>query len=107
MIMWLRRTCKELSIPQDSTVIMQDNSGAIKLATAHPTKDFRRSKHKELCYLCYHNVREIIQQGEDHLEKIDTSSMNADCLMTPLNGNQVKKANEKLQPFDIRRVVNT
>lgn len=104
VIMRLSRRVEDLCIPRESAVKMQNNAGAIEWAAGHPAEDFPSSKNIELRY---HHVMEMTQHGEDRLEKVDTRGMISNCRTKPLNGDQMKKANEKFQLAGIRRATNT
>lgn len=62
----------------------------MKLATGHPTEDFRMSKHIELQY---HPVREKMMSGEIHVGKIGTCEMAADVLTETMSGEEDLKEN--------------
>lgn len=77
ILLWLRRVLNELSIPQETTRISEDNSGAVKWVTGNVAQDFRRSKHIELRY---HHICEHVQSKAVDVVKVSTKDMHADFL---------------------------
>lgn len=71
-VVWLRRVRSELDIPQRSTAVSEDETGAMKWATGHIAEEFRRSKHIEVLY---HYVREQMTEGTVTVKKVPTKHM--------------------------------
>ena len=93
-VVWLRRVLEELEIPQNPTVVYEDNSGVFKWSTGHIAQDFRRSKHVDIRY---HHVREKVRDGLIELKKASTKEMVADFLTKPLCSEPINRAMKILQ----------
>lgn len=86
-IIHIRNLLSEMKIPFSETTFAHcDSTAAISMATKQGFT--QRSKSIRLCY---HNVREMINSKEMHLEKIDGTANPADILTKPLNRGKVEQ----------------
>ena len=86
-IIHLRNLLSELEIPfAETTYAHCDSACAISMATKQGFT--QRSKGIRLCY---HNVREMVNNEEMHVEKIDGKINPADCLTKPLGRAKVEE----------------
>lgn len=76
---WLRRLLSDLGMEATSTVILEDNQGAIAIAK-NPV-NHSRTKHIDIRY---HYIRECVQNGQIELQYCPTNDMKADILTKPL-----------------------
>ena len=77
----------DIRMPLDGpTVIHEDNQGAIALARNPVTHV--RTKHIDICY---HFIREGIQNGAIDLKYVTTNEMVADILTKPLSKHRFEK----------------
>lgn len=86
---------QELDIVQRSTVIAQDNVGAIELASTGPAKHFTRRKHIDVKP---NKVVKCMHERDIELGKVDTKDISANFLanalqtkefVTPIHCNQI------------------
>ncbi|WP_292992018.1 reverse transcriptase domain-containing protein [Nitrosomonas sp.] len=86
-IVHIRNLFSELKIPLSETTYAHcDSAVAISIATKQGFT--QRSKGIRLCY---HNVREMVNSKELHLEKIAGTENPADCLTKPLSRQKVEQ----------------
>ena len=86
-VIWLRRLLTDVGVPPEgSTIIHGDNQGAIAMAK-NPV-GHARTKHSGICY---HFVREGVQNGAIVLKYIATDEMIADMLTKPLLKHRFEK----------------
>ena len=78
---WLRGLLSDLGLKAMSTVILEDNQGAIAIAK-NPV-DHSRTKHIDI-RCCYYYIRECVQNGQIELRYCPTNDMKADILTKPL-----------------------
>lgn len=76
---WLKRLLGDLGVKSMSTVILEDNRGAIAIAK-NPV-NHSRTKHIDIRY---HYIRECVQNGQIQLQYCPTIDMKADILTKPL-----------------------
>lgn len=77
---WLRRLLSDLGVEATtSTVILEDNQGAIAIAK-NPV-NHSRTKHIDIRY---HYIRECVQNGQIELQYCPTNDMKADIFTKPL-----------------------
>ena len=76
---WMRRLLSDLRMEATSTVILEDNQGAIAIAK-NPV-NHSRTKHIDIRY---HYIRECVQNGQIELQYCPTDEMKADILTKPL-----------------------
>lgn len=76
---WLKRLLGDLGVKSISTVILEDNQGAI--AIAENPVNHSRTKHIDIRY---QYVRECVQNGQIQLQYCPTNNMKADILTKPL-----------------------
>ena len=73
---YLRKLLADMEFPQEeTTVVYEDNQGAIKLANSNGVN--QRTKHIDEKY---HYVKDMVEKKEIKLEYLSTSEMLADCL---------------------------
>ena len=89
---WLRRMLAELQVkPEDPTVIMEDNTGAI--AIAKNLVSHSRTKHIDIRY---HYVREAVQDYLINLRYCLTEEMTADVLTKSLPRERFEKLRKNM-----------
>ena len=93
---WLRRLLSDLGMEATSTVIMEDNQGAIAIAK-NPV-DHSRTKHIDIRY---HYIRECVQNGQIELQYCPTNDMKADILTKPLTKQKFEYLREKIGLFSV------
>ncbi|XP_061886352.1 uncharacterized protein LOC133636375 [Entelurus aequoreus] len=76
---WLKRLLSDLGVKTMSTVILEDNQGAIAIAK-NPV-NHSRTKHIDFRY---HYIRECVQNGQIELQYCPTNDMKADIFTKPL-----------------------
>ncbi len=78
--LWLQKLLNDVGVPQNNPVtIFEDNQGAIKLSKAQ--RDHSRTKHIDIRH---HFIRQLVEDGQIHLEYCPTDQMIADILTKPL-----------------------
>ena len=76
---WLKRLLSDLGVEAMSTLILEDNQGAIAIAK-NPV-NHSRTKHIDIRY---HYIRECVQNGQIELQYCPTNDMKADIFTKPL-----------------------
>lgn len=76
---WLKQLLSDLGMSDSLTVILEDNQGAIAI-TKNPV-NHSRTKHIDICY---HYIRECVQNGQIQVQYCPTGGMKADILTKPL-----------------------
>ena len=75
----VRRLLDEMGLPQETTRLYVDNSGAVELS--RDRKSCHRSRHVDRRYF---KVRELCFEGQLRVEHIDTKLNSSDLLTKPL-----------------------
>ena len=78
--LWLRSLLHDIGFTQDSTIILGDNKGSLKLAT-NPVFH-KRTKHIDIRH---HFIRESVENGTIQIKWVPTEKMVADLLTKPLS----------------------
>jgi hypothetical protein len=90
-IIWFKQLLSDLTYPQGTVVLMEDNEACIKLSK-YPSQNHKRTKHFDVRYYW---IREAIERGDFNLEYCPTKSQLADILTKTLprsqNNAQCKK----------------
>jgi hypothetical protein len=94
-VVWFRQLLLELNIPQECTIIHEDNQAAIALSK-NP-EYHSRTKHIQVQY---HWIREQVKDKQVTLSYIPTAQQLADCFTKPLMGKQVKEMTTLLGLLD-------
>ena len=94
----------QLKIPTNIPVIMEDNTGAIKLG--HNAEFHKRTKHIDIKY---HYIRELVENNKIRILYINTKEQLADPLTKPITGPILniwrnKIGLEKYQPGEGRKI---
>ena len=90
---WLHRLMSDLNMRQTkSTVIREDNQGAIAMAK----NPFGHKRTKHIIDIKHHFIREVVHAGTVTLEYCPTSQMIADILTKPLPKQKFESLREKL-----------
>jgi hypothetical protein len=76
--LWIRSLLSELGFPQLSTIIYEDNEGAI--AIAHNPVQRRRTKHIDIRH---HFIRDLVASGAVTIKHLRTANMIADLFTKP------------------------
>ena len=84
-IMWVQNLFLEIGFPQNGIDLLCDNQGAIFLAS-NPAQQ-HKSKHIDICY---HYIRECIEQKQVRLYYVLTNSQIADLMTKNLNRDKIK-----------------
>jgi transposase InsO family protein len=79
--LWIRRLLLELDAPQPTTILHEDNTGAVALSDAQPGQQHRRSRHIDLRY---NLTREQVLGGAFRVIHCPSTRMIADLLTKPL-----------------------
>ena len=82
-LLWMKKLLNDYRIPQDTMCVFCDNTSAINLSK-NPVQH-SKSKHIEICY---HFIRDLVEDKFVCLEFIHTNNQKADIFTKPLNGPQ-------------------
>ena len=88
---WLRRLLSALGMKAISTVILENNQGAIAMVK-NPV-DHSRTKHIDIRY---HYIRECVRNGQIELQYCPTNDMKADILTNPLTKQKFEYLREEI-----------
>ena len=93
---WLKRLLSDLGVEAMSTVILEDNQGAIAIAK-NPV-NHSRTKHIDIRY---HYIRECVQNGQIELQYCPTNDMKADIFTKPLTRQKFEHLRGEIGLFPI------
>ena len=93
---WLKRLLTDLGMSDSSTVILEDNQGAIAIAK-NPV-NHSRTKHIDIRY---HYIRECVQNGQIQVQYCPTIDMKADILTKPLTRQRFECLRRKIGLYPV------
>ena len=80
-LLWMKKLLHDYGIPQETMIVFCDNTSAINLSKN--LVQHSKSKHIEICYHC---IRDLVEDKIVCLEFIHTDNRKADIFTKPLNG---------------------
>jgi hypothetical protein len=91
----MRQTLEDYGIHFDKVSLLCDNESAIKIA--HNPVQHNKTKHIEICY---HFIRDHVNQGEINLSYVGTQDQLADIFMKPLDEARFRELRHELNIID-------
>ena len=80
-LLWMKKLLHDYGIPQETMIVFCDNTSAINLSKN--LVQHSKSKHIEICYHC---IRDLVEDKIVCLEFIHTDNQKADIFTKPLDG---------------------